>query len=159
MNILLLCLAVTINNLLNTKIPSLSTIKLKSEGESNVNLKYVSPRNLLNTKCTQWLHFSMYYRTATCQPLFKPWVSRLKLSRQRSCVSNFYSTFKFSFDSPSWQYGGISPLILKFSTGWRWHPCQGSPGARWTGCCLDTTALGRHFEAELYFMHLPGFEP
>ena len=36
---------------------------------------------------------------------------------------------------------------------------QGSPGARWTGCCLDTTALGRHFEAELYFMHLPGFEP
>ena len=29
------------------------------EGESNENLKYFLSHNLLNTKGTQWLHFSM----------------------------------------------------------------------------------------------------
>ena len=42
------------------------------EGESNETLIYVLSRNLLNTKVTQLLHFSMQYRTATCRPLFKP---------------------------------------------------------------------------------------
>jgi len=64
------------------------------EGESNENLKYVLSRNLLNTKRTRWLHFSMYYLNATCRSLFKPWVSLLKLTRQSSCGSNFYRTFK-----------------------------------------------------------------
>ena len=41
------------------------------------------------------------HRTATCRPLFKPSVSLLSTSRQSSCVSNFYRTFKVSFDSPS----------------------------------------------------------
>ena len=31
----------------------------KYEGETNENLKYVLSRNLLNTKCTKWLHVSM----------------------------------------------------------------------------------------------------
>ena len=34
------------------------------------------------------------YRTATCQPLFKPSVSLLSTGRQSSCGSNFYRTFK-----------------------------------------------------------------
>jgi len=34
------------------------------------------------------------HRTATCRPLFKPWVSLLSAYRQSSCVSKFYRTFK-----------------------------------------------------------------
>jgi len=34
------------------------------------------------------------HRTATCRPLFKPWVSLFSTYRQSSCVSNFYRTFK-----------------------------------------------------------------
>jgi len=39
--------------------------------------------------CAAFLH-----HTATCGPLFKPWVSLLSNYRQSSCVSNFYRTFK-----------------------------------------------------------------
>ena len=34
------------------------------------------------------------HRTATCQPLFKPWVSLLSTYRTKRFVSNFYRTFK-----------------------------------------------------------------
>ena len=68
--------------------------KENCEGGSNENFKYILSRNLLNAKGTQWLHFSMQYRTATCRPVFKPWVSLLKVARQSSCGSNFYRTFK-----------------------------------------------------------------
>ena len=64
------------------------------KGESNEKLKRVLSRNLLNTNGTQWLHFSVLFLTATCRPLFKPWVSLLKLKRQSSCSSKFYRTFK-----------------------------------------------------------------
>ena len=67
---------------------------LRYEVESNENLKYVLSRNLLNTKSTQWLHFSRQCRTATCRPLFKPSASLLKVTRQSSCVSRFYRNFK-----------------------------------------------------------------
>ena len=35
------------------------------------------------------------HRTATCRPLFNPWVSLLSTYRQSSCVSNFYRILKF----------------------------------------------------------------
>ena len=35
------------------------------------------------------------HRTATCRPLFKPWVSLLSTYKTSRCVSNFYRTFKF----------------------------------------------------------------
>jgi len=41
--------------------------------------------------------FSTQYRIATCWPLFKPWVSLLKLTRQSNCGSNFYRNFKVLF--------------------------------------------------------------
>ena len=63
------------------------------EGESHETFKYVLIRNLLNTKGTQWLHFSMYYRTATCRPLFKPWVSLLSTYKTIELWFEFLSHF------------------------------------------------------------------
>ena len=54
-------------------IYSLTKISQIYEGESHENLKCVLSRNLLNTNGTHLLHFSMYYHTATCRPLFKPY--------------------------------------------------------------------------------------
>jgi len=85
---------------LSTMAVQLTQSSCLYEGESNENLKYVLSHNLLNTEGTQWLHFSIWYRTATCQTLFKPWASLLKLTRQSSCGSNFYHTFKVF----SWHY-------------------------------------------------------
>ena len=66
------------------------------EGESHENLKlHVANRatifTLLLCRRVAFLH-----RTATCRPLFKPWVSLLSTYRQSSRVAKFYHTFKVS---------------------------------------------------------------
>jgi hypothetical protein len=63
------------------------------KGESHVKLKLhvasgAAIFTLLLRRRVAFLH-----RTATCRPLFKPWVSLLSTCRKSSCVSNFYSTF------------------------------------------------------------------
>ena len=63
------------------------------EGESHENLKYILSRNLLNTKGTQFLHFSMLYRTATCRPLFKPSESLLSTYKTIELWFEFLSHF------------------------------------------------------------------
>jgi len=73
---------------------------MKYEGESNENLKYVLSCSLLNTKGTQWLHFSMLATLQTVSIIVDTY-------RQPSCGSNFYRTFKVFI----W----LSPVHLRVS--------------------------------------------
>ena len=45
--------------------------------------------NLRDNRAVVQIFFFIWYRTATCQPLVKPWVSLLKLTRQWSCSWNY----------------------------------------------------------------------
>jgi len=64
------------------------------EGESHGNLKlHVASGAAIFTLLLHH-HVAFLHRTATCRPLFKPWVSLLSTYRQSSCVSNFYLTFE-----------------------------------------------------------------
>ena len=83
------------------------------EGESNENLKHVLFHNLPEHKrCTMTSFFYVVF-IATCQPIFKPRVSLLKLTRQSSCGLNFYHTFKvFSWISLIQESFSISSSFL-----------------------------------------------
>ena len=63
------------------------------EGESNENLKYFLPHNLLNTKGTPFIFLCSLHcvLSATLQTIS---ITVLQLTRQLSCVSNLYRTFK-----------------------------------------------------------------
>jgi len=64
------------------------------EGESHENLKlHVASGAAIFTQLLR-RHVVFLHRTATCRPLFKPWVSMLSIYRQSSCASNFYRAFK-----------------------------------------------------------------
>jgi len=64
------------------------------EGESRENLKlHVASGAAIFTPLLR-RRVAFLHRTATCWPLFKPWVSLLSTYRQSSCVSNCYRTSK-----------------------------------------------------------------
>ena len=73
----------------------------KYVGESNENLKYFLSRNLLNTKGTQWLHFSTWSPLRTIQ-VFQhfgsAWIPLEKKyfgwERSHSCTACFRRTWK-----------------------------------------------------------------
>ena len=69
--------------------PSLLKKRMTGRCPSLVHVASVSAKfTLLLRRRLAFLH-----RTATCRPLFKPWVSLLSTCRQSSCFSNFYRTF------------------------------------------------------------------
>jgi len=71
-------------------VPKISSIY---DGESHENLKLHVASGAASFTLLLHRRVSFLHRTATCRPLFKPWVSLLPTYRQSSCVSNFYRTF------------------------------------------------------------------
>jgi len=62
-------------------------------GESHENLKLLVASGAAIFTLLPRRRVALLHRTATCRPLFKPWVSLLSTCRQSRCVSKFYRTF------------------------------------------------------------------